>query len=103
MEAVEISGISDTDRRAVITIAPGDIVAVIDQHHARIITMLESDQFGVIAVSFDRILIDLPVDAIRTETPVDVHLPFLLITTEYTCKAILIRDDRAIENAIRGY
>jgi hypothetical protein len=58
-------------------------------------------QFRVCVNPIDRLIRDMPVDAVITKPSMQVHLPTFIITAEHTSKTILKRHDRAIKDAIR--
>ena len=45
VELLEIVGVADADGRAVVAVAPGDVIAVFEPDHARVVAVLEAAQF----------------------------------------------------------
>ena len=105
VERLEVVGPRDADRRAVVTVAPRHVVFVPDLGHTRVVTVDPLADFGVAAHQFEVLLADVPVDAVHREARVDAHAAVGVVAAEHAriiILALLERNDRRIENAVRG-
>ena len=100
MERLEIVRVAHADGRAVIAIAPRDVVAVLQPAQSRVVAVDELRDLRVVALELDRLVLDVPVDAVLALAKVEVHDTPRVINTEHTDKAALVRDDSAIEDAV---
>jgi len=99
-EFLEVIGVSNTDGRAVIAVAPGYIVFVVDFADTRVITVLSCQNLLVSALKFDRFILDLPVDTVFTSSNEDVHADGTAVAAEYTYVSVLERYDCAVEDTV---
>ena len=105
VERLEILRPRHADRRAVVTVAPRHVVFVPDLGHTRVVTVDPLADFGVAAHQFEVLLADVPVDAVHREARVDAHAAVGIVAAEHAriiILALLERNDRRIENAVRG-
>ena len=105
VERLEILRPRHADRRAVVTVAPRHVVFVPDLGHTRVVTVDPLADFGVAAHQFEVLLADVPVDAVHREARVDAHAAVGVVAAEHAriiILALLERNDRRIENAVRG-
>ena len=93
---------ADADRRAVVAVAPGDVVAVLDPDDARVVAVDERADLGVVALEPDPLRIELPGQAVPAEPAVELHPPRPVVAAEHAGEAALERDDGAVEDAVRG-
>ena len=101
VEFLEILGVSDADRRAVVAVAPGDVVAILEPDEAWIVAVGKLGQFGIGEFPCDWVVIQLPIQAVIAEAAVEIHLALLVVHAEHTCESVLIRNDGAVEDAVR--
>ena len=59
-EFLEIVCIRNADGRAVVAVAPGNIVLVLNLQYARIIAILSLENLRIIALKFDRLILEFP-------------------------------------------
>ena len=90
----------DADRRAVISVAPGHIISVVNPADARVVTILPGRYFRRVALEPDWLCIDMPIDRIFTSPGIKTHPPLFVITAEYPGKRPLKRHGRTVENAV---
>ena len=85
IEGLKVIGIAYADRRAVETVAPGDVVTVLNPANARVIAIFLAGYARVAAGSrleVDRLVVDLPVDAVIREACEDIHLNRAVVGVE---------------------
>ena len=77
VERHEVVRVGDADRRPVVAVAPGHVVAILEPRHARVVGVLERAlDLGTrasVGGEVDRLLVDLPVDPVGAPARVDVH------------------------------
>src|SRR5690606_14775997 len=100
VEFTEIEGVPDPDGGAVIAVAPGDVVAILQPDNSRVVAVLEAADLRVGALPFDRLRIQLPGDAVLAEAPVQVHDPFFIVAAEDAREMALPGHHRAVEDAV---
>ena len=100
VKALEVEGISDANGGSVITIAPGNPIAVVDPSYARVVLILRFDHLGITSFEHDRFVVDVPVNTILAETGKDIHLHGFVIATENASEAVFKRYYGTIENAV---
>lgn len=81
MECFEIECISHTDRRAMIAVTPGYIIAVFDEAYTRVIRINEFAYLFVVTFELQLCLRNIPVDGIRTETDMQTHTAVGIVAT----------------------
>src|SRR5699024_8616658 len=64
VEGLEILGPGDADRGAVVAVAPGDVILAVNLADAGVVAVFALGDFGVFTDKVDRLIIDLPVDAV---------------------------------------
>ena len=67
--------VANADGRSVVTVAPGDIVAIFAPADARIVAVLESSDLGVFTDELNGLVIDRPIQAVFGEPAVKIHYP----------------------------
>ena len=92
MESLEIIGPRHSYCRAVVTVAPSNIVMVLDERHARVIS--------IIAVKTQRLWIEFPLESVFGESGMQCHPAILVIHPEHSSKALSIRHNGRIEDAV---
>ena len=100
MECFEIECISHTDRRAMIAVTPGDIIAVFDEAYTRVIRINEFAYLFVVAFELQLCLRNIPVDSIRTETDMQTHTAVGIVATEHAGITSLERNDSTVEHTV---
>ena len=83
------------------TIAPGDIITVLQPDNPWIVTILVTADLGLVTLPIDGFVVQAPMNSILAETALQVHLPFLIVTTKNACKFTIEWDDSTVENAVR--
>ena len=101
-EFLEIEGIADPNRGAVVAIAPGNIIAILEPENSRVISVLEGADLRIITFPLDRVIVKFPMDAIVAKTAVEINIPFFIVTAENTRELPIEWDDGAVEDAVRG-
>ena len=100
VERLEIERIGHTDSRTVIAVAPGNIIAVLDKAHARVVAIHPCTDFLIIALELQRFFLDVPVYGIFTEPYVQPHATVSIVAAEYSCKPVAERYYRTVENTV---
>ena len=101
MEFVKIIRITDSYGRAVIAIAPGDVVAVLNPAHPRIVAVHEVAHFRIVTDKVYGLMFYPPVNAVSAFAAMDAHFAPLVVAAEYPGEALLEGHYGAIEDAIR--
>lgn len=97
---LEIECIADTDSRSVITVAPGNPVAVFYPGDTWVILVFRFYHIGVSGLEFDWFVIDVPVDTVFTESRKDIHLYGFVVTTEYSGETVAERYNGTVEYTV---
>ena len=100
MESLEILCPCHTNRWSMITITPGDIILLTYLADTRVVAIHPLSYLLVVALHANGFFVDIPVDGILTETCMKRHASVLVITSEDTCKSILISYYGTIEDTI---
>ena len=99
-EFLEIIGIGYADRRSMIAVTPCDIISVLQEADPRIITVFPVKDLLIRSLEMDRLILDLPVNAVPASSCKNIHTDRSAVTTEYPCKAILKRNYRTVKNTV---
>ena len=67
VEGLEVKGIGDTDRRAMVAITPRHVVAVFDEDDTRVVAIDPFSDLLVLAFELQWLGIDVPVDRVIAE------------------------------------
>ena len=106
VESHEVVRRRDSDRRAVVAVAPGHVVPVLEPRHARVVGVLERlldlGNPRIRRHEDDRLLLDLPVDAVGAPARVEVHRARGVVDAEDAREAVSERDDSRVEDAVRA-
>lgn len=97
---LKIEGVPNTNRGAMVTVAPGNVETIFQPGHARVITIIGKGAFGILANPPDRLMVNLPMDSVLAEATVNVHMATLVIAAENASERAVERHNRAVENAI---
>ena len=97
---LEVKRIADADCRAVITVTPSNPIAVINLCNTRVILVIRVNHIGVTGLELDWFMLDIPVNAVFTESGKDIHLHSLVVATENSGIATVERHHGTIENTI---
>ena len=100
MECLKIISVCDTDGGAVIAVAPGNVIPILDPCYPGIIAVLPLGHFRIVPCEGDGLMVDLPVDGVLAETCKDIHAHRQAVTAEHSRIAVLKRHHRAVENAV---
>jgi len=101
VELLEISRPRHPDRRAMIAIAPGDIVFAVNKGHSGVITINPFSDLGISAGELDILLVDVPFDTINGEADMEPHPAIRVIAAENSRIVVITfleRDDSRVEN-----
>jgi len=101
-EGLEVVGISETDRRSMIAIAPRDVVAIFDPHDARVVTVLGFADVMIGNIPFNRSWVDVPIEPILTDSSVESHLALTIVASEYPREPISELNRSRVEDGVRG-
>ena len=96
----EVKRICNADSRTMIAVAPGNPVTILNPSYTRIIFILRLNHIRIACLELYRFVIDIPIDAVLTETGKDIHLHCLVVTTEYSGKSIFKRHYGTIKNTV---
>ena len=83
-----------------VAVAPGYIVFVLDFDHAGIIAVFTVQNFRIIALEFDWLILKFPFQAIFGAANKNIHRAAFIIAAEYTDKTVFPRNNRAVEDRI---
>ena len=100
VETLEVEGVGDADCRTMIAVAPCNPIAVVYPSNAWVVLILRFYHLGIACLEHDGFVIDVPVDAILTESGKDIHLHGLVVATENACKTIFKGYYGTVENAV---
>src|SRR5205085_2392068 len=93
--------------RAVVSVAPGDVIAVLDEADARIVAIFPARDLSILAGvggdELDALRINRPADAILAETCVKLHRPPRVVAAKHAGELSVERHDRTVEDAICGW
>ena len=104
VERLKIVRPCDADRRAVVAVAPRDVIFVVDLRNTRVVAVNPLGDFGIGAHEFEILLADIPLDAVHRESGVDAHAAVGVVAAEnarIVILAFLEGNDRRVENAVR--
>ena len=104
VEGLEVLGPRHADCRAVVAVAPRDIVFVADFRHARVVAVDPLAHFGVGARESEVLLPDVPFQSVDREAHVDAHAAVGVVAAEDPGVVVLPffkRYDRRVEDRIR--
>ena len=99
---LEIKCVGNADGGSVVTVAPGDPVAVLDPGHTGVILIVRLDHVGVAGLELDRLVVDLPVHAVFAEPGEYVHLHALVVAAEHSGKSVAERHHGTVEHTVGG-
>ena len=85
---------------SMISITPGDIIAVLYKTYSRIISVISFSNLFIITVEYDRIIRNIPMDPVFTKPCKDIHTDRSAVAAEYSCISIFKRNDRTVKNAV---
>ena len=105
VERLEIIRPRDTNRRAVVAVAPRHVVLVADLRHARIVAVDPLPDLGVGARQAEVGLVNVPPQAVGREADVQAHAAVRVVAAEnagVVVPAFFERHDGRIENTVRG-
>ena len=100
MKALEILRPGRADGGAVVTVAPGHVIAAVQGRNARIIAELVFRDFRIRALHADGIVVNLPMKAVRAEARKQIHANGQAVAAEHAGKAALIGHDGAVKHAV---
>ena len=106
VEGLEVVRVAEPDGRPVVAVAPRDEVAILEPGDARVVRveelLLDLSGPGVGGHERDRLVVDLPVDAVRAPSRVEVHDPLSVVHAEDARESVAERHDGRVEDAVRA-
>ena len=100
VERLEVLRPRHANGRAVIAVAPGDVVAVFDEGDARVVAIDPLAYLFVLTLEAERVGVDVPMEAVVGEAHVEHHAAVGVVATEHAREAIAERYDGRIEDTI---
>ena len=100
VESFEVGCPCHSNRWAMITVAPCNVIAVFDEAYAWVVTIHPLPNFFIVALKTKRLFINIPVHSVFREAYVKHHATVGVIATEHSCEAFAERNDCAIEDAV---
>jgi hypothetical protein len=104
MELLEVVGIADPDRRAVVAVAPGHVVAILEPGHAWVVGvdegLLDLGDAVVGRLPANRLGLDGPVDTIGAAAGVQVHAALRVVDPEDAREPVAERHHGRVEDAV---
>ena len=104
VERLKIVRPCDADRRAVVAVAPRDVIFVVDLRNTRVVAVNPLGDFGIGAHEFEILLADIPLDAVHRESGVDAH-PAVRVVAPENARIVILPffegNDRRVEDRIR--
>jgi hypothetical protein len=100
IERLEIVGITESNRGAMVTVAPAHVVAILYPTHTWVVTVLVSSNLWIVTYKNDGIGTELPIHPILAFATVDVHLTLSIVNAEDSGKRVPERHNCAVEDAI---
>ena len=102
VEGLKVVGIGHADRRAVVAVAPGHIVAVLDPADARVVLVLDGLELGDVGDKLDRLLQRFPSRRHPCSSAVDQHLACPVVHAKNPREPVLKWDDSTVKDAVRA-
>ena len=102
VEGLEIKCVGHANGRSMIAVTPGDVVAVVNQAHARVVTVHPFTNLLVVAFKTQRLFVDVPFHAVIAETDVQYHASVGVVAAEHTSVAVFERYYGTVENTVGG-
>ena len=99
VEGPEILRPAHADGGAVIPVAPGYVILPVHKAHPGVVPVLP-DRHIRITLKMDRLVLNLPMDAVLAEAGEDIHTHGPAVTAEHTCESVLKRHDRTVKNTV---
>ena len=99
VEGLEILRPAHADGGAVIPVAPGYVILPVHKAHPGVIPVLPGRHIRI-ALKMDRLVLNLPMDAVLAESGEDIHTHGPAVTAEHTGEAVAERHNRAVEHAV---
>ena len=100
VEGLEIKGIAHADGGAVVAVAPGDVVPVLDEADPGVVAVFPLENLRVGADELDGGFIDLPVEAVIAEAGIEVHAEAPAVAAEHAGVAVAEGDGGGVEDAV---
>src|SRR5664280_1369412 len=100
MELFEIGCITNPDGWSVKTIAPHDVITVLDPTYARVILVIAESAFWISIDPLDDGIVQFPIDPVLAEAAMHIHIARLVIAPEYPCELAIEWHYRTIEDTI---
>ena len=97
---LEVECVTNAYGGAVVAVAPGYPVTVLNPGYTWVILVFRLNHFGIAGLEHNGLVLYLPIDAVFAETGKDVHLHCLVVAAEHACIAILEGYYSAVEDAV---
>ena len=101
VEAFEILRPRHADGRAVIAVAPGDVIRVSNGRNARVVAEFVRRNFRISALKTDRLVANEPMNAVVAVSGEKIHADRTAVAAENAGEAVSERHDRAVKHAVR--
>ena len=99
---LKIICVANADRRIfVIAVAPGYIIPIFDPAHSWIIAEIPFCDLRVCSLEYNRIVLNVPVNAVFTKSGKNIHADRFAVTAEHSRKTVFIWDNRTVKHAVR--
>ena len=83
--------------------APRHVVAVLQEAHARVVTVREADALSaLLAEKLERLMLDLPVDRVIALSEEELLLHHLVVAAEHADERTVLGDYRTVKDTVRG-
>ena len=100
MESLEIFGPRHSDSRAVVAVAPGDIILVFYLAYARVISVDPLPYLIVFTLENKRLRAYIPLQAVFGKTGMQTHAPVGVIAAEHSGETVPERHYGRVEYAV---
>jgi len=101
MELFEIGCVTNPYGWTVKTVAPHDVITVLDPTYARVILVIAKSALGIRIDPLDDSIIQFPNDPILAEAAMHIHVARFIVAAEYPRELAIEWHNRAVENTIR--
>ena len=103
VEGLEVKGVAHTNgRMPAVCVAPGDVVAILDEAYPGVIAVLELCHFGNVGFKLDPLRLNIPVHTVLGEASMQLHVPLLIVHTEHPGEASLKGNHCTVEHTVGG-
>ena len=100
MEFLEIESVANPNGWAMETVAPHDVITILDPAYARVILVIAESAFWISIDPLDDGIVQFPIDPVLAEAAMHIHVACLIIAAEYARECAIKRHNRAVENTV---